>query len=79
MKLKDLIGVVPDYGGVKIYDIHDSGMPLYSCMWNEKLEPPYALLDMDVCKIYGDLDYSNCIDDMPDSVTVIELKGDVND
>ena len=79
MKLKDLVGVIPGYGGVEVRDMHDSGTVLYYCMWNEKFEPPYALLDEDVRKIYGDLDYCNSIDDMPDAITVIELEGDAND
>lgn len=79
MKLKGLVDVIPDYGGVKICDMHDGGTVVYYCSWNEKFEPPYALLDEDVCKIYGDLDYYNCIDDTPDAITVIELKGDTND
>lgn len=78
MKLKDLISVMPYYGGIEAYNMRDSGAPIYSCMWNEKFEPPYALLDMDVCKIYGDLDYSDFINNEPCAVTVIELKGDTN-
>lgn len=79
MKLKDLVDLIPTYGGVEVYDVHDSGTLVYSCMWNEKFEPPYALLDMDVCKIYSDLNYSDFIDNEPCAITVIGLKGDVND
>ena len=79
MKLKDLISVLPDYGGFKICDMHDNDTVLYYSAWNEKFEPPYALLDEDVHEVYGDLDFYNCIDEQPDSVTVIELEGDVND
>ena len=38
---------------------------------------PDALLDREVSAIYGDLDYTRCIDDIfdtPDAVTVVELK-----
>lgn len=38
MKLKDLISVIPYYGGVEVYDMRDSGAPVYSCMWNEKFK-----------------------------------------
>lgn len=79
MKLKDLVDVIPDYGGVKVCDMHDSGTVVYYCVWNEKFEPPYALLDEDVHEVYGDLDFYSCIGDRPDSMTVIELKGDAND
>lgn len=74
MKLKDLICVIPYYGGVEIYDMRDNESPVYSCMWDEKFEPPYALLDMDVCTIYGDVNYSDFISGEPRAVTVIGLR-----
>lgn len=74
MKLKDLIRVIPYYGGVEIYDMRDNESPVHSCMWDEKFEPPYTLLDMDVCTIYGDVNYSDFISGKPRAVTVIGLR-----
>ena len=73
MKLKDLIVAMPYYGGVEMYDMRDNEVPIYSCMWDEKFEPPYALLDMDVCTIYGDVDYSGFVNGEPRAVTVVGL------
>ena len=73
MKLKDLIDIIPYYGGVEIYDMRDNEAPVYSCTWDEKFEPPYALLDMDVCTIYGDVDYSGFVNGEPRAVTVVGL------
>lgn len=74
MKLKDLIRVIPYYGGVEVYDMRDSGAPVYSCMWNEKFEPPDAILDMDVCTIYGDVSYPDFFNGEPRAITVIGLR-----
>lgn len=74
MKLKDLTRVIPYYGGVEVYDMSDSRAPVYSCMWDEKFEPPDAILDMNVCTIYGDLDYSGFFDGETRAVTVIGLR-----
>ena len=41
----------------------------------------FDMLDREVSAIYGDLDYTRCIDDIfdtPDAVTVIELKGEAD-
>lgn len=51
--------------------------------WDDRdvQELPDALLDREVAAIYGDLDYTRCIDDIfdtPDAVTVIELKGEAD-
>lgn len=87
MKLRDLIGVATaqNYEGIEIYDAEDvrqeRGMLLYSCRWDDREELPDALLDREVAAIYGDLDYTRCIDDIfdtPDAVTVIELKGETD-
>lgn len=84
MKLRDLIGILTTkyYEGIEIYDAEDvrqeRGMLLYSRQWEgrEVQELPDALLDREVSAIYGDLDYTRCIDDTdtPDAITVIELK-----
>lgn len=74
MKLKDLICVIPHYGGVEVYDMRDSGAPVYSCMWNEKFEPPDTILYMDVCTIYGDVSYPDFFNGEPRAVTVIGLR-----
>lgn len=85
MKLRDLIGVATaqNYEGIEIYDAEDvrqeRGRLLYSRRWDDRdvQELPDALLDREVGAIYGDLDYTRCIDDIfdtPDAVTVIELK-----
>lgn len=86
MKLRDLIGILTaqNYEGIKIYDAkevgQECGMLLYSRRWDDRdvQELPDALLDREVNAIYGDLDYTRCIDDIfdtPDAVTVVELKG----
>lgn len=74
MKLKDLISVMPYYGGVEIYDMRDNEAPVYSCTWDEKFEPPYTLLDMNVCTIYGDVSYPDLFNGEPRAVTVIGLR-----
>lgn len=85
MKLRDLIDVVTaqNYEGIEIYDARDVrqelGMLLYARRWDDRdvQELPDALLDREVAAIYGDLDYTRCVDDIfdtPDAVTVIELK-----
>lgn len=85
MKLRDLIGILTtkNYEGIEIYDTEEvgqeRGMLLYSRRWDDRevQELPDALLDREVSAIYGDLDYTRCIDDIfdtPDAVTVIELK-----
>lgn len=85
MKLRNLIGILTtkNYEGIEIYDAEEvgqeRGMLLYSRRWDERdvQELPDALLDREVGAIYGDLDYTRCIDyifDTPDAVTVIELK-----
>lgn len=85
MKLRDLIGILTTkyYEGIEIYDAEDvrqeRGMLLYSRRWDDRdvQELPEALLDREVAAIYGDLDYTRCVDDIfdtPDAVTVIELK-----
>lgn len=85
MKLRDLIEILTTkyYEGIEIYDAEDvrqeRGMLLYSRQWDgrEVQELPDALLDREVAAIYGDLDYTRCIDDIfdtPDAVTVVELK-----
>lgn len=84
MKLRDLIGVATaqNYEGIEIYDAEnvrqERGMLLYSRRWDDRevQELPDALLDREVSAIYGDLDYTRCIDDTdtPDAITVIELK-----
>lgn len=85
MKLKDLIGILTtkNYEGIEIYDAEnvrqERGMLLYSRRWDDRdvQELPDALLDREVAAIYGDLDYTRCIDDIfdtPDAVTVVELK-----
>lgn len=88
MKLRDLIGIVTTEGcaGIEIYDERDvrrdRGMLLYSCEYGNKEEFPSALLDRDVAVIYGDFDYTYCFDDIfdtPNTVTVIELKGDTDE
>lgn len=89
MKLRDLIDVATaqNYEGIEIYDARsvrqELGMLLYSRRWDDRdvQELPDALLDREVAAIYGDLDYTRCIDDIfdtPDAVTVIELKGEAN-
>ena len=89
MKLRDLIGIVTAQNceGIEIYDANDvrqaRGMLLYSRRWDDRDVQglPDALLDREVAAIYGDLDYTRCIDDIfdtPDSVTVIELKGETD-
>lgn len=85
MKLRNLIGILTTkyYEGIEIYDAEEvgqeRGMLLYSRRWDDRevQELPDALLDREVSAIYGDLDYTRCIDDIfdtPDAVTVIELK-----
>ncbi len=89
MKLRDLIGILTtkNYEGIEIYDAEDvrqeRGMLLYARRWDDRdvQELPDALLDREVAAIYGDLDYTRCIDDIfdtPDAVTVIELKGEAD-
>ena len=89
MKLRDLIGILmtKNYEGIEIYDAEnvrqERGMLLYARRWDERdvQELPDALLDREVAAIYGDLDYTRCIDDIfdtPDAVTVIELKGEAD-
>lgn len=85
MKLRNLIGILmtKHYEDIEIYDAEDvrqeRGRLLYSRRWDDRdvQELPAALLDREVGAIYGDLDYTRCIDDIfdtPDAVTVIELK-----
>lgn len=85
MKLRNLIGILTTkyYESIEIYDAEnvrqERGMLLYSRRWDDRdvQELPDALLDREVAAIYGDLDYTRCIDDIfdtPDAVTVIELK-----
>lgn len=85
MKLRDLIGVLTaqNYEGIEIYDAKDvrqaRGRLLYARRWDDRdvQELPDALLDREVSAIYGDFDYTRCIDDIfdtPDAVTVIELE-----
>ena len=85
MKLRDLIGILTtkNYEGIEIYDAEnirqERGMLLYSRRWDVRdvQELPDALLDREVSAIYGDLDYTRCVDDIfdtPDAVTVVELK-----
>lgn len=85
MKLRDLIGILTaqDYEGIEIYDAKnvrkELGRLLYSRRWDDRdvQDLPDALLDREVSAIYGDLDYTRCIDDIfdtPDAVTVVELK-----
>lgn len=85
MKLRDLIGILTTkyYEGIEIYDAEnvrqERGMLLYARRWDDRdiQELPDALLDREVSAIYGDLDYTRCIDDIfdtPDAVTVVELK-----
>lgn len=73
--------------GIEIYDAEnvrqERGMLLYARRWDDRdvQELPDALLDREVAAIYGDLDYTRCIDDIfdtPDAVTVIELKGEAD-
>lgn len=89
MKLRDLIDVVTaqGYEGVEVYDAEqvrqERGMLLYARRWDDRdiQELPDALLAREVRAVYGDLDYTRCIDDIfdtPDPVTVIELKGENN-
>lgn len=89
MKLRDLIGILMTkyYEGIEIYDAEnvrqERGMLLYARRWDDRdvQELPDALLDREVAAIYGDLDYTRCIDDIfdtPDAVTVIELKGEAD-
>lgn len=89
MKLRDLIGILTTkyYEGIEIYDAEnvrqERGMLLYARRWDDRdvQELPDALLDREVAAIYGDLDYTRCIDDIfdtPDAVTVIELKGEAD-
>lgn len=89
MKLRDLIGIVTtqNYEGIELYDARNvrqgRAMLLYSRRWDDRdvQELPDALLDREVAAIYGDLDYTRCIDDIfdtPDAVTVIELKGEAD-
>ena len=89
MKLRDLIGILmtKNYEGIEIYDAEnvrqERGMLLYARSWDDRdvQELPDALLDREVAAIYGDLDYTRCIDDIfdtPDAVTVIELKGEAD-
>lgn len=61
----------------------ERGMLLYARRWDDRdiQELPDALLDREVVAVYGDLDYTRCIDDIfdtPDPVTVIELKGETD-
>ena len=85
MKLRDLIGILmaKNYEGIEIYDAEnvrqERGMLLYARRWDDRdvQELPDALLDREVSAIYGDLDYTRCIDDIfdtPDAVTLVELK-----
>lgn len=85
MKLRDLIGILmaQDYEGIEIYDAKNVrkklGRLLYSRRWDDRdvQDLPDALLDREVSAIYGDLDYTRCVDDIfdtPDAVTVVELK-----
>ena len=85
MKLRDLIGILTtkNYEGIEIYDAEnvrqERGMLLYSRRWDDRdvQDLPDSLLDREVSAIYGDLDYTRCIDDIfdtPDAVTVVELK-----
>ena len=89
MKLRDLIGILmtKNYEGIEIYDAEnvrqERGMLLYARRWDDRdiQELPDALLDREVAAIYGDLDYTRCIDDIfdtPDAVTVIESKGEAD-
>lgn len=89
MKLRNLIGILTakNYEGIEIYDAkevgQEQGMLLYARRWDDRdvQELPDALLDREVAAIYGDLDYTRCIDDIfdtPDAVTVIELKGEAD-
>ena len=89
MKLRDLIGILmtKNYEGIEIYDAEnvrqERGMLLYARRWDDRdiRELPDALLDREVAAIYGDLDYTRCIDDIfdtPDAVTVIELEGEAD-
>lgn len=89
MKLRDLIGILmtKNYEGIEIYDAEnvrqERGMLLYARRWDDRdvQELHDALLDREVAAIYGDLDYTRCIDDIfdtPDAVTVIELKGEAD-
>lgn len=89
MKLRNLIGILmtKNYEGIEIYDAEnvrqERGMLLYARRWDDRdvQELPDALLDREVAAIYGDLDYTRCIDDIfdtPDAVTVIELKGEAD-
>lgn len=89
MKLRHLIGILmtKNYEGIEIYDAEnvrqERGMLLYARRWDDRdvQELPDALLDREVAAIYGDLDYTRCIDDIfdtPDAVTVIELKGEAD-
>ena len=89
MKLRDLIDVVTaqGYEGVEVYDAEQTrqerGRLLYARRWDDRdvQELPDALLDREVSAIYGDLDYTRCVDDIfdtPDAVTVIELKGEAD-
>ena len=85
MKLRYLIGILmkKNYEGIEIYDAEnvrqERGMLLYARRWDDRdiQELPDALLDREVAAIYGDLDYTRCIDDIfdtPDAVTVVEIK-----
>ena len=85
MKLRDLIGILmtKNYEGIEIYDAEnirqERGMLLYSSRWDDRdvQDMPDAMLDREVAAIYGDLDYTRCVDDIfdtPDAVTVIEIK-----
>ena len=85
MKLRDLIGILmaKNYEGIEIYDAEnvrqERGMLLYARRWDDRdvQELPDALLDREVSAIYGDLDYTRCVDDIfdtPDAVTLVELK-----
>ena len=89
MKLRDLIGILmtKNYEGIEIYDAEnvrqECGMLLYARRLDDRdvHELPDALLDREVAAIYGDLDYTRCIDDIfdtPDAVTAIELKGEAD-
>lgn len=89
MKLRDLIGILmtKNYEGIEIYGAEnvrqERGRLLYARRWDDRdvQELPDALLDREVAAIYGDLDYTRCIDDIfdtPDAVTVIELKGEAD-
>ena len=89
MKLRDLIGILmtKNYEGIEIYDAEnvrqERGMLLYARRWDDRdiQDMPDALLDREVGAIYGDLDYTRCIDDIfdaPDAVTVSELKGEAD-